>query len=74
MSINWEAFEEHLQELHEELLMSSPSQEAFKEDFTKEVDQYIDDHGLSQEDYEKALDLARRYGYQVQAEDDDTEE
>lgn len=71
MRINWEEFEETLQELHEELNITSSNHEDFIEEFTEAVDELIEDYDLQHEDAEKAVSIARRYGYLVAAREED---
>jgi len=62
MSHNWEEFEENLQELKEQLELSSSSKEEALDEFTSSVDKQTED--MSEDERETALSIAGRYGYQ----------
>lgn len=66
--INWEEFEEKIQELQEELSISNPNHDDFVTEFTSEVDDLIDEMEMSSDHQHKAVLIAGRYGYSAGAE------
>lgn len=71
MRINWEEFEETLQELSEELGISHPIHSDFVQAFTEAVDELIESHKLKSKDQDRAIELATDYGYKTSLGEDE---